>query len=256
LEASAREARLWAHLARWLFSLASDMIAALLIRMKSATLLVSLSLLLCLCAPHISGGSDISKKSPSAPAPFSAEDFDWREMLPYLFVAATLPDEQGIKAVLEHTKVLRAYISTEIRAECRPDRNPCPTTADLLEQEVTKKIDQIVQEGMFHRHKAAIIDYPMARQSFAFSELAAVKSEKHPDAYLILQLADHSYKAWQVQAKYGAPYDTDILQWYSVYKYKQDNGQYTSKAVFEIDPTDGAVLRVAISLKPKKTKSH
>jgi hypothetical protein len=64
------------------------------------------------------------------------------------------------------------------------------------------------------------------------------------------------YKAWQVQAKYGAPYDTDIFQWYSVYKYKQDNGQYTSKAVFEIDPTDGAVLRVAISLKPRKAKSR
>jgi hypothetical protein len=36
--------------------------------------------------------------SPSTPVPFSADDFDWREILPYLFVAAALPDEQGIKA--------------------------------------------------------------------------------------------------------------------------------------------------------------
>ena len=242
----------------WPFLLASDMIAALSMRMKTATLVVSLALLLCVCVPHLSAGSDPGKKppSPNAAGPFSAEDFDWREMLPYLFVAAALPDEQGIKAVLEHAGVLRAYVSREIRTECRADRNPCPTTPDVLEQEVTKKIDQVVQEGIFHRHKAAIVDYPLSKQPFPFSEIAAVKSEKHPDAYLMFQLADHSYRAWQVQAKYGEPYDTNIFQWYSVYEYKQDNAQYTSKAVFEIDPTDGAVLKVAISLKPKKAKSH
>jgi len=227
-------------------------------RMRPTTVLVCLSLFLGVCAPHFSGGSDVSKKPPSArtPVPFAAEDFDWREMLPYLFVAATLPDEQGIKAVLEHAGVLRAYVSTEIRTECRANRNPCPASADALEQEVTKNIDQIIQEGIFHRHKAAIVDYPMARQPFPFSEIAAIKSEKHPDAYLILQLADHSYRAWQVQAKYGEPQDTNIFQWYSVYEYKQDRTQYTGKAVFEIDPTDGAVLKVAISLKPKKARSH
>lgn len=233
------------------------MIAALSMRMKAATVLFSLSFL-CVCALEVYGGSDVDKKQPSAsvPVPFSADDFDWREMLPYLFVAAALPDEQGIKAVLEHAGVLRAYVSREIRTECRTNRNPCPASADALEQEVTKNIDQIVQEGIFHRHKAAIVDYPLAQQPFPFSEVAAIKSEKHPDAYLILQLADHSYRAWQVQAKYGEPYDTNIFQWYSVYEYKQDSTQYTGKAVFEIDPTDGAVLKVAISLKPKKAKSH
>jgi hypothetical protein len=233
------------------------MIAALSMHLKPAIALGSLLLLLCVCAPHMYGVSDLSKKppSPSTPVPFSADDFDWREMLPYLFVAATLPDEQGIKAVLEHARVLRAYVSTEIRMECRANRNPCPASVDALEQEVTKNIDQIVQEGIFHKRKAAIVDYPMARQPFPFSEVAAIKSEKHPDAYLILQLADHSYRAWQVQAKYGEPQDTNIFQWYSVYEYKQDSTQYTGKAVFEIDPTDGAVLKVAISLKPKKAKS-
>lgn len=228
------------------------MIAALPMRMKSVTALLSLSSLL--GAPNLYGGSDLAKKPPGASAPLSADDLDWREALPYLFVAATLPDEQGIKAVLEHTRVLRAYVSREIRAECRADRNPCPTTTDALEEEVTRRIDQVVQEGIFHRRKAAIVDYPLSKQPFPFSEVAAVKSEKHPDAYLMFQFADHSYHAWEVQAKYGEPQDTNIFQWYSVYEYKQDNSQYTSKAVFEIDPTDGAVLKVAISLKPKKAR--
>jgi hypothetical protein len=240
---------------RWLFLPASDIIAALPMRMTSTA--VILGLLSLLCTPPAYGGSDLDKKPPSTSPqlPLSADDLDWRETLPYLFVAATLPDEQGIKAVLEHAKVLRAYISREIRAECRADRNPCPTTADALEEEVTKRIDQVVQEGIFHRHKAAIVDYQL-KQPFPFSEVAVVKSEKHPDAYLMFQLADRSYRAWQLQAKYGEPYDTNIFQWYSVYEYKQDNAQYTSKAIFEIDPTDGAVLKVAISLKPKKAKAQ
>jgi hypothetical protein len=101
-----------------------------------------------------------------------------------------------------------------------------------------------------------VVDYKLATQPFPFSEIAAYKSEKHPDAYFVLALADHSYTAAEVQAKYGAPYDTDIFQWYSVYKYRMDNADYTSKAVFEIDPVDGAVIKVAISLKPRKHKSH
>lgn len=228
------------------------MIAALPMFIKPATLL---ALLLCTWDPYISEASDVGKKATaSAPVVISAEDFDWREMLPYLFVAANLPGEQGLKAVLEPSKLLRNYVSTEIRAQCAADRNRCSANADALDQEVTKKIDEIVQEGIFHRHKSAIVDYQLARQPFPFSEVAVIKSEKHPDAYLMLQLADHNYRAWQVQAKYGEPQDTNIFQWYSVYEYKQDNAQYTSKAVFEIDPTDGAVLKVAVSVKPKKTK--
>jgi hypothetical protein len=72
----------------------------------------------------------------------------------------------------------------------------------------------------------------------------------------VVALADHSYTAADVQAKYGTPYDTDIFQWYSVYKYRMDSPDYTSKAIFEIDPVDGAVIKIAISLKPKKHKSH
>ena len=33
-------------------------------------------------------------------------------MVPYLFDAATLSGEQGIKAILENSKVLRAYVGT------------------------------------------------------------------------------------------------------------------------------------------------
>ena len=227
-------------------------------RNKPASLLASLSLLLCVFATSVLGASDVGEKPAAASNPLmlSAEDFDWREMLPYLFVATALPDEQGIKAVLGHSKVLRSYVSTEIRAQCKTDKDPCPATADAFDQEITKRIDQLVQEGIFHRHNSAIVDYQLARQPFPFSEVAAVKSEKHPDAYLILQLADRSYRAWQVQAKYGEPYDTNIFQWYSVFEYKQDNPQYTGKAVFEIDPTDGAVLKVAVSVKPKKIKGR
>jgi hypothetical protein len=231
------------------------MISALLTDMEPATLLVMLSLLLSVFAPSLSSASDGGNPPPgtSAQAEFSADDFDWREMVPYLFVAAGLPGEQGIKAVLENSRVLRAYVGNEVRAECRPDKNPCTTKGDgsMLKEEVSKRIDEIVREGISRRHKTAIVDYPLARQPFPFSEIAAVKSEKHPDAYFILALADRSYTAAQVQAKYGAPDDTNISQRYSVFTYRLDSPHYTSKAVFEIDPVDGAVIKVAISLKPK-----
>jgi DNA-binding Lrp family transcriptional regulator len=230
------------------------MISALLTDMKPSTLLVMLSLLLSVFAPSLSSASDDSIQSPgTSQAEFSADDFDWREMVPYLFVAAALTGEQGIKAVLENSRVLRAYVANEVRAECRPDKNPCVAKGDgfMLEGEVSKRIDEIVQEGIFRRHKTAIVDYPLAHQPFPFSEVAALKSEKHRDAYLILEFADHIYTAAQVQAKYGAPYDTNISQRYSVFTYRLDSTRYTSKAVFEIDPVDGAVIKVAISLKPK-----
>jgi hypothetical protein len=181
---------------------------------------------------------------------FSAEDFDWRDIVPALFTAASLPGEQAIKTILENSPVLRAYVAKQLRADCTTNRRPCATTSARGE-EVSKRIDEIVQEGIFHRHKTAIVDYSLD-QPFAFSEIAAAKTENRQDAYLMLQFADHSYRAWQLQTKYGPPYDTDIFQWYSVFKYRLENPRYTGKAVVEIDPTDGAVLKVAISVKPKK----
>ena len=103
---------------------------------------------------------------------------------------------------------------------------------------------------MVHEHKSAVVDCPLT-QPFPFSEISVLRSEKQQDAYLVLQLADRSYTAAQVQAKYGAPYDTDIFQQYSVFKYRSDSPQYRSKAVFEIDPLDGAVMKIAISLKAR-----
>jgi hypothetical protein len=152
--------------------------------------------------------------------------------------------------------VLRVYIANEVRAGCKADKTSCPATRDVLEKEVIKRIDDIVREGIFSRHKNAIVDYKLARQPFPFSEIATVKSEKHPDAYYMLALADRSYTVAQVQAKYGAPYDTTISQWYSVFKYRMESVDYTSKAMFEIDPVDGAVIKIAISLKPKKPKTR
>lgn len=239
---------------RYLFLFASAMIADSLMDIKPATLLVVLSSLLPLFAPSSSSASDNNPPpAASVQAEYSADDFDWRDMVPYLFDAAALPGEQGIKAVLENSKVLRVYVANEVRAECRPDKNPCATKGDgfSLDAEVSKRIDEIVQEGILHRNKNAIVDYRLTRQPFPFSEIVALRSEKKPDAYLILEFADHTYTAAQMQAKYGAPYDTNIFQWYSVFTYRLDTTRYTSKAVFEVDPVDGAVKKVAISLKPR-----
>jgi hypothetical protein len=229
------------------------MISALL--MKPVILLVLWSFFSVFAPAQSSAASDGSNppSGTSGQAGFSADDFDWREMVPYLFVAAGLPEEQGIKALLENSKVLRTYVADEVRAECRPDKSPCGVKGDgfVLEEEVSKRIDRIVQEGIFHRHKTAIVDYPLARQPFPFSEIVALKREKQRDAYLILELPDHSYTAAQLRAKYGAPYDTNVLEWYGVYKYRLDTAGYTCKTVFEIDPVDGAVIRVAISLNRK-----
>jgi hypothetical protein len=238
------------------------MISALPTEIKLATLLVALSLLLPVFAPSFSIASDGNHPSgAAAPPAFSADDFDWREIVPYLFTAASLPGEQGIQAVLENSNVLRAYVANEVRSECRPDKNPCTangsdTLPPLPHEEVSKRIGEIVREGIFHKHKTAIVDYQLTRQPFPFSEIAAVRSEKHPDAYFMLAFADRSYTAAQVQAKYGVPYDTSISQWYSVFTYRLDSPHYTSKAVFEIDPVDGAVIKVAVSLKLKNPKNR
>jgi hypothetical protein len=229
------------------------MISALRPQIKAATLLAMLSLSL---APSLSSGLGHNQPA-DAQAAFSADDFDWREMVPHLLAAAALPGEQGIQAVLENSQVLRAYVENELR-ECSPHKDACTATTDrsTLDREVNKKIDQIVQEGIFHRHKTAIVDYQLTRQPFPFSEIAAVKSEKNQGTFFMLAFTGRGYTAADVQAKYGAPYDTGISQWYSVFTYRLDSPHYTSKAVFEIDPVDGAVIKVAVSVKLKKEKNH
>src|SRR5580700_5109794 len=104
--------------------------------MQSAILFVMLSLLPCVFAPSFSSAADAAA---GAQAEFSAGDFDWREMVPSLFAAATLSGEQGIKAILENSKVLRAYVGNEIRAEHRPD-NSSAKGSSTQEDEVSKRI--------------------------------------------------------------------------------------------------------------------
>jgi hypothetical protein len=231
---------------------------ALHAKITPATLLLMLSLLFSAFTPSSTAADANRPPGPAAQPAFSAEDFDWRDTLPYLFDAAALPGEQGIQAVLENSKVLRVYVTNEVRTECSPHKTPCAATVDssTLDKEVSKRIDEIVQEGMVHRRKLAIVEYKLTRQPFPFSEIAAVKSEKSPETYVTLSLAGRNYTAADVQAKYGVPYDTDVVQWYSVFKYRLDNPHYTSKAVFEIDPVDGAVIKVAVSVKLKKSKNH
>jgi hypothetical protein len=97
----------------------------------------------------------------------------------------------------------------------------------------------------------AIVDYTLA-QPFPFSEIAAYRSQNQEDAYFMLAPAGHSYTSVRVKAKYGAPFDDDIFQWYGVYKYRLDNAEYRTEAVFEIDPTNDAIVKIALSFKPKK----
>jgi hypothetical protein len=208
-----------------------------------------------LLQPSPSAASDTTKPDATVQPGFSADQFDWREVVSYLFDATSLPAEQGIKAVLENSKVMRAYVAREI-SDCPVNRALCtPTQPADRAGEISRAIDQIVQEGIAHLHNAVYVDYKLVQQPFPFNELAVSKSEKHPEAYFMLALTDHSYTAADVQAKYGAPYDTDIFQWYSVFKYRLDSPRYSSKAFFEIDPTDGAVVKIAISLKTRKVRN-
>jgi hypothetical protein len=188
-----------------------------------------------------------------SPIAFSADDFDWRETVPSLYIAAGLPDEQGIKAALENSRVLRAYVATDIQEECRSGARPCADKSGsfTLQGEVTKRIDEIVQEGTSRRHKITRVDYPLTRQPFPFTDIVAMRTESHRDAYLVLDFADNSYNVAQLQDKYGAPYDTNVLEWYGVYKYRLDTKDYAARVAFEIDPINGAVIRVAISVKRK-----
>jgi len=210
--------------------------------------------LMCLLSASAHASDSTTTSSTDTPGRFSAADFDWRDLVPYLLAATRLPDEQGITAVLENSLVLRTYVAREVRQDCRSHARACNLNSEHsnLEDEVSKRIAQIVQEGIFHRHKNAIVDYKLTRQPFPFSEIAAVKGEKKSDVYLLLELADRSYKAADVQDKYGAPFDTNIFQWYSVFKYRMKTADYTSDAVFEIDPVDGAVIKMAVNLKTRK----
>jgi hypothetical protein len=232
------------------------MISPSIMETRPVALLFAVSVILGL-APRlaVASGGENNGSGAVVVTDFSAEDFDWRYIVPSLFTAASLPGEQAIKTILENSRVLRTYVAKQLRGECTTHRRLCATTGDtsVRGEEVSKRIDEIVQEGIFHRHKTAIVDYSL-EQPFAFSEIAAVKTENRQDAYVMLRFPDHSYRAWQLQAKHGAPYDTNIVQWYSIFEYRLENPRYVGKAVFEIDPTDGAVLKVAISVKPKKVK--
>jgi hypothetical protein len=221
-------------------------------RTKPPVLVFFLALIFAFAVPS-ANASDPGNAS-AARAVFSADDFDWRDMVPYLFAAAGLPGEQGIQSIFENSRVLRAYIDSQVRAECKPGNSRCDSSQQgfTLEGEITKRIDGIVKEGLVHQHKSVVVDYPFARQSFPFTEISALRSDKQQDAYLVLEFADHSYRAADVQAKYGAPYDTDVFDRYSIFKYRLVGAHYTSKAVFEINPVDGAVMKVAISVKTKK----
>jgi hypothetical protein len=191
--------------------------------------------------------------NPASRTALSADDFDWRELVPYLFTASTLPEDEGVKTMLENAKVLRAYVASDVRAECKPGNSRCDSNREGFtpDGEVTRRIDAIVKEGIIHRQKTASLDYPFDGRPFPFSEISVLRSEKRQDAYLVIQFSDHAYNVAQVQAKYGAPYDTDIFDRYSVFKYRLQNAHYKSKAFFEVDPTNGFVLQVAISLKAK-----
>jgi hypothetical protein len=152
------------------------MISAYAMDVKRATRLFMLSLILSGLAPSMFSADD-SNPPPTAVlgAELSADNFDWREIVPYLFMAATLPTEQGIKVVLENSGVLRTYIANEVQAECRPHESPCVAKDDsvTLEREVSKRIDEITQEGFLRWHKAAIVDYQLTHRPFPFSEIAA-----------------------------------------------------------------------------------
>lgn len=171
-------------------------------------------------------------------------------MVPYLFEAASLPQEQGIKVVLENSRVLRTYIAKEIRRECASGRKQCTAAngSSGLQENISKRIDEIVQEEMLRRHKVASVDYPLT-EPFPFTEVAAFRSEGRRDAYFVLNFAPQSYRCGQLEQKYGAPYDTTVMEWYGVYRYKLQKKDYMARAAFKIDPVTGYVVTVAISLK-------
>ncbi len=183
----------------------------------------------------------------------SADDFDWRDMLPYLYEAASMPPEQGLKELLENSRVLRAYVAGDVQAHCSDRAQACGAklSSSALQAEVTKDIDEIVQESLFSKRKVIRVDYALTERPFPFTEIVALKTTNHRDAYLVLDFADESYTATQVQKKYGAPYDVTLFEWYTMHKYKVEMPTYVAKAAFTVNPIDGYVHRVAVSLKRK-----
>ncbi|MGO8795917.1 MAG: hypothetical protein ACLQLC_13935 [Candidatus Sulfotelmatobacter sp.] len=220
--------------------------------MRLSTFAIIVCLLSCFLPLPVAGGGN--RPADAVHRAFSADDFDWRKIVPYLYEAAGQPGEQGLQTMLENSKVMRAHVLNEVRAECKPGNNRCDSNRDgfTMDGEATRRIDGIVREAMVHRHKTVSVDYALEGQPFPFSDIGVLKSDNRQDAYLILKFSDHVYTAAEMQAKYGAPYDTNIFQMYSIFKYRLENKYYKSNAVFEVDPADGAVLRVAISLKAKK----
>jgi hypothetical protein len=226
------------------------MISALVAAMKTAIFFPLLVSVLILGLPSaVIGGNP-----PAGNAPFSANDLDWREMVPYLYKAATQPGEQGLETMLENSKIIRVYIGREIRRECRPGNDRCDSSRPgfSFDSEVNKRIDGIVREGMLHQHKNLFVNYSLGDAPFPFSAVAVLKSDNHQDAYFVLEFAPHAYTGQDVQSKYGAPYDTDVFDRYGVFKYKLNDPNYTSKTVFEINPIDDQVMKIAISVKAKK----
>jgi hypothetical protein len=230
------------------------MIAVSVMATKSPSIVLLLAFLL---TPFARRSSALSYGNPTpGDAAFSAEDFDWRETVPYLFEASQQPGVLGLQAVLENSKVLRAYVASEARAECRPGNNHCDSSLAgfTLEGEVTRRIEGIVKEGLRHGHKSEMVDYSFQARFFPFTEISALRSDTLQDALLVLLFADRTYYVTQLRAKYGEPYDTDVFDRFSVFIYRLNTPHYTSKAVFEVNPADGAVMKVAISLKVNKRR--
>jgi hypothetical protein len=202
----------------------------------------------------LSAGSDKSVAPATRQAPISsADDFDWRDMLPYLYEAASMPPEQGLKDLLENSRVLRAYVAGDIQARCNQREQMCGAklSSSALQAEITKDIDEIVQESLFTRRKVIRVDYALTQRPFPFTAIVALKTTNHRDAYLVLDFADESYTATEVQKKYGAPYDVTLFEWFTVHKYRLERPTYVAKAAFTVNPIDGYVHRVAVSLKRK-----
>jgi hypothetical protein len=229
------------------------MIAVSVMATKSPSLLLLLAFLLTSSARS---SIALGYGNPPGDAAFSAEVFDWRETLPYLFEASQQPGELGLQTMLENSQVLRAYVASEAQTECKPGNNRCDSSLAgfTLEGEVTRRIDGIVKEGLRHEHKSALVDYPFQARFFPFTEISALRSDSQQDAYLVLLFAERTYDVTQLRAQYGDPDDTNVFDRFSVFMYRMNTPRYTSRAVFEVNPADGAVMKVAISLKARKRR--
>jgi len=213
-------------------------------------------LLLSSLGPMGSGAASAQSEQASVPSaegkPDSADDFDWREMIPLLYRAAGLPPEEAVKLMLENTAVLREYVALELQAQCGP-RAPACDSQPASPALITKRIDEVLREGIFTRKNVTRVDYLM-RQPFPFVAVAAMKSRNRRDAFLVLDFAEKSCTAAQIEDRYGSPRDKTIFQWFSMFEYRIDAKAYVARAAFTIDPVSGEAQRVAISLKRKDAR--